>query len=82
MQRLDVKALGLTLGILWAVGLMLMSVASVVFNWATPWIKLIQTCYIGYTITSPGIIIGIVWAFADGFIGGALIAWLYNKLAK
>jgi membrane associated rhomboid family serine protease len=24
----------------------------------------------------------LIWGFIDGFIGGAVLAWLYNKFAK
>jgi len=28
-----------------------------------------------------GSLIGLVWGFVDGLIGGAIFAWLYNLLA-
>ena len=28
-----------------------------------------------------GSVIGLVWALADGFVGGLVFAWLYNRIA-
>ena len=36
--------------------------------------------YRGYNISAVGSVIGLVWAFIDGLIGGAIFAWLYNCL--
>ncbi|SVD32273.1 uncharacterized protein METZ01_LOCUS385127, partial [marine metagenome] len=36
--------------------------------------------YRGYTFTPFGSLVGFAWAIADGYIGGAIFAWLYNKL--
>jgi hypothetical protein len=43
---------------------------------------LISKFYIGYSITPIGSLLGLVWAFFDGLIGGAIFAWLYNKLSS
>jgi len=37
---------------------------------------------VGYSATIVGILIGAVWGFIDAFIGGVVLAWLYNKLLK
>lgn len=79
---LNPKALGLTLGIVWAAGLLLISLVANAFD---IWLEGVQTMaqfYIGYDITLKGAVIGVVFGFLDGFIGGWVIAWLYNKLAK
>ena len=38
--------------------------------------------YRGYTVTPIGSLIGLVWALVDGFIGGAIFAWVYNRIAE
>jgi len=38
--------------------------------------------YLGYSLSWGGGLIGLIWGFVDGFIGGAIFAWLYNKLGK
>lgn len=37
--------------------------------------------YPGYYITAVGSLVGLVWAFIDGLIGGVIFAWLYNMFA-
>jgi hypothetical protein len=29
-----------------------------------------------------GSVIGLIWALVDGLIGGAILAWLYNRLVE
>lgn len=38
--------------------------------------------YLGFGPTLGGSVIGAVWGFLDGFVGGALFAWLYNLLGS
>ena len=82
MAKLDVKAFGLALGILWSACVVLLGITSALFNWGNAWVKLLSLCYIGYNVTVVGVIIGAVWGFFDAFIGAVIFAWLYNKFAK
>jgi len=77
----NVKAFALTCGILWALAVFLM----------TWWVYLagggntlmtLGRFYIGYSISPLGSVIGLIYGFVDGLIGGAIFAWLYNRLAK
>ena len=43
---------------------------------------MLSSLYIGYALSFVGAISGAVWAFVEGLIGGALFAWLYNKLLR
>ena len=43
---------------------------------------LLERIYIGYSFTPIGSVIGAVWGFIDFAIGGAIAAWLYNKIKK
>ncbi len=52
------------------------------WSWGEPFLDLIGSAYRGFALTGDGILIGAVWAFADGFIGCAAFAWLYNKFRK
>ncbi len=36
----------------------------------------------GYTLSVTGCIIGMVWAFVEAFLLGALVAWLYNVFVR
>ena len=82
MLKLDVKAFGLTLGILWGVSLLIMGLLAMFFGYGTRFVAAVGGLYIGYKATAAGAVIGAVWGFIDAGIGGVIIAWLYNKLAK
>jgi len=77
-MKLDVKAFALTCGIIWGAGLFLLTWWIIAFEGVTGDVTLIGRLYKGYRISPLGSIIGLIWAFADGLIGGAVFAWLYN----
>lgn len=82
MGRLNAKALGLSLGIIWGLGAFLLAILSLAFNWGTKFVELLSSMYIGYDSTIRGSLIGAAWGFVDAGIAGVLTAWLYNKFAK
>ena len=43
---------------------------------------LLERIYIGYSFTPIGSVIGAIWGFVDFGVGGAIAAWLYNKIKK
>ncbi|MCP3940726.1 MAG: hypothetical protein GY710_04495 [Desulfobacteraceae bacterium] len=79
-MKLNVKAFALTGGILWGLGLFLLTWWIIAFDGATGEPTLIGRLYRGYTISPTGSFIGLGWAFVDGLIGGAIFAWLYNRI--
>ncbi len=81
MNKLNVKALGLTMGIVWGGGMLLLGLMTLFWNWGIDVITLISSVYIGYNPTLGGILVGTLWGFCDGAICGVLIAWVYNKLS-
>ncbi|MFH0908483.1 MAG: bacteriophage holin [bacterium] len=79
-MKLDLKAFALTCGIIWGLGLFFLTWWIIAFDGATGEPTLIGRLYRGYTISPVGSVIGLIWAFFDGLIGGVVFAWLYNKL--
>jgi hypothetical protein len=79
-MKLNVKALALSAGLIWGFGLFFMTWWIIIFDGATGEITLIGQLYRGYCISPIGSVIGLVWAFVDGLVGGAIFAWLYNLL--
>ena len=79
MQKLNIKAAGLALGILWGASIFLLGIFSM-FDYGRILVDLIAEYYIGYGASFLGSIIGGVWGFIDAFVGGVVLAWLYNKL--
>ncbi len=80
-MKLNVKAFALTCGILWGFGLFVITWWIIAFDGASGDPTFIGRLYRGYAISPAGSFIGFVWALADGVVGGAIFAWLYNLLA-
>ena len=81
-MKLDAKALGLTLGIIWGVCVFIMTLIAIPTGYGGIVLSGVKSVYPGYTIGPVGSIVGLILGFIDGFIGGYLIAFVYNKLAK
>lgn len=81
-MKLNIKAFALTAGLFAGVGLFLVTWWIIIFEGATHDPTIIGMVYRGYNISPLGSIIGLVWAFCDFFIGGAIFAWLYNLLGR
>ena len=84
-MRLNVKALALTLGFF--CGLAMLIVASANQVWPTygrALLDVVASVYPGYQPSAGigSVIVGTLYAFVDGAVGGALFAWLYNALAQ
>jgi hypothetical protein len=82
MDRLNVKALAIAGGV--PVGPVHADdrLVCVVFNWGNGFVAAMSSVYIGFRPTFLGGIIGAVWGFFDGAVAGAIIAWVYNGVAK
>ena len=81
-MRLNIKALSLAAGIIWGACIFLMTWWIILFEGASGDATFIAYVYRGYSISTIGSIIGLIWGFVDGLVCGALFAWLYNRLAK
>ena len=86
---LNVKVLGLVLGILMGLAIF------VATNWLVikgghitpdgeyvvgPHLQLLSQFFIGYRVSFLGSIIGFAYGFAVGTLSGALIGWIYNRI--
>lgn len=80
-MKLNVKAFALTCGLIWGFGLFFITLWIILFDGASCNVTFIGKLYRGYNISLVGSLIGLVWAFFDGVIGGAIFAWLYNLLS-
>lgn len=88
---LNTKVLGLVIGLLFGL------VIFIATNWLViegghigphgkyvvgPHLQLLSQFFIGYKVSFFGSIIGFVYGFAVGTLGGALIGWIYNRITK
>ena len=80
-MKLNVKAFALTCGLILGFGLFELTWWIIFFEGATGEPTIIGRVYRGYTISPVGSIIGLIWGFVDGLIGGAIFAWLYNLIS-
>ena len=79
---LNARNLGLSIGILWSAMLFLMTLLSILTGYADAFLRVVASIYPGYGISWGGAFIGLFYALVDGFIGGFIIAWLYNRMGK
>jgi hypothetical protein len=77
-MRLDIKAFALTCGILWGIGLPILTWWIMALDGPSKDPTWLGHVYRGYNLTFAGSLIGAVWAFLDGLVGGAVFAWLYD----
>lgn len=80
-MKLNVKAFALSFGLVWGFALFLLTWWLIGFDGPSSDPTLIGRLYRGYSITPVGSFIGLVWAFIDGLIIGAIFAWLYNLIS-
>ncbi len=80
-MQLNGKALGLTVGLLWSGGLFLVSLLNLMWpGYGVALLDVVDAVYPGYNAgTAIGLLVGPAYGFVDGFIGGCIFAWLYNR---
>ena len=81
-MKLSQKALGLSFGLVWGFTVLLATWWLLITGSSGLTISTLSHFYFGYTFSWLGGIIGLIWGFVDGFIGGVIIAWLYNLFNK
>lgn len=80
-MKLNVKAFALACGLIWGLGIFVLTWWLIVLHGSGGPAGLLGRIYPGYEITALGSVIGLLWALVDGFLGGLVLSWLYNKLA-
>ena len=81
-MKLNIRAFALSIGLFTGFGLFFITWWIILFDGATNQSTIIGMVYRGYCISPIGSVIGLIWGFFDGLIGGALFAWLYNLLSS
>ena len=85
-MKLDIKALALTLGILWGVfAMFLTGIANMIWpSYGQEFLKTMASVYPGYGAAPifGQVILGTLYGLADGAIAGAVFAWLYNRFVS
>ncbi|NEO87624.1 MAG: hypothetical protein F6J87_25685 [Spirulina sp. SIO3F2] len=81
-MKLNIKAFALAFGLIWGVGLFCLTWWLIAFEGVTGDVTFIGRIYQGYTVSPLGSLIGLSWGLVDGFLGGLMFAWVYNKLVE
>jgi hypothetical protein len=80
-MKINVKALGFTIGLLWGGLVLLVGLGNLAFSgYGSAFLNVVASIYPGYQATpSVGdVLVGTLYALADGFIGGLIAGWIYN----
>ena len=84
-MKVNVKALGFTIALLWGGIVLLVGLGNLAFpGYGSAFLEVVASIYPGYQ-ASPSIgelIVGVLYALVDGFIGGLIAGWLYNLFAS
>ena len=79
---MSIRAIALTAGLFGAATMFLIAWWLILIGNADGPPTLLERMYIGYSFTPLGSVIGAIWGFIDFAIGGAIAAWLYQKIKK
>ena len=80
-MKLNVKAIAFASATLWSLAVFLTGLANLIWpTYGQGFLQLVASIYPGYDATPNllQVIVGTLYGIADGAIGGALFAWLYN----
>ncbi len=81
-MQLNIKAFAIGLGILYGLGLFLVTWWVIAFEGITHDPTFIGRVFLGYQLSPLGSVLGLIWGFVVGAIAGGIFAWLYNRLAR
>ena len=81
-MKLNVKAFAMACALTWGLGVFFLAWWIMLFDGASHDVIFLGRIYRGFNISPMGSVIGLVWALADGAIGGAIFAWLYNRFVS
>ena len=82
--RLNAKLLGIVFGLVLGIGLFLVTNILVLKGGENvgAHLSLLAQFFPAYQVTFFGSLVGFVWAFAVGFVAGAVLGSVYNKVAR
>ncbi len=84
VARLNERAWGITVGLLFGVGLFAATIILVIRGGPHPGphLSLLKVYFPGYRVTVLGAVLGFIYAFVLGYALGRLIGSVYNLLVK
>lgn len=76
--KLHAFSFGVALGIVWGLSILITGLVAWGTGYGAGFVETMRTIYIGYEASVQGSIVGGIWGFVDMFIGGVIIAAIYN----
>jgi hypothetical protein len=84
-MKMSAMALAVAGAALWGGGLFAVGLANLAFpSYGADFLRMVSSIYPGYDGAPHvgSLLIGTVWGLADGWVGGYLLAWLYNQVQE
>ena len=81
-MKLNLWAMTLTAGILWALAVLLVGLGNLIWpEYGAAFLRIVASIYPGYHATKSigDVIVGTLYALLDGAICGLAFGWLYNR---
>lgn len=78
-MMLSPKSLGLAGGILKGLGVFVFTLIAAHTGYAHNLFSMMTEMWPGYTVSTAGSVVGLIYGFISGFVWLALLAWLYNR---
>src|SRR5690606_38368 len=82
IMELKKRAFGIALCLFWGLAILLGTWWMLIVGAQGQIFSKISVFYYGYSVSFIGGLVGFVWSFVFGFIGGVIFAWLYNLFVK
>lgn len=82
-MKLKISAVALTTGLVWGVAVLLVGIANAIWpSYGRAFLDVVGSVYPGYHPGTGGgsVVSGTLYALLDGAVGGAVLAWLYNRI--
>ncbi len=79
-MKMNIKALGLSIGIVLGTVVFLMTVIVLIGDYG--FFSGFDGSFLGYSLSWIGAFIGLIYGFIVGYILGTYVGFLYNKFAK
>lgn len=80
--KLSACALGSAFGILSALFVLAIGLLAHFVHYGAAWVNVVSSVYVGFDATPLGVLIGGVWAFAQGYVFGFVLAYVYNAIVR
>ena len=86
-MKIDVRALGFSLALLWGGGILVTGIANLIWpTYGIEFLEMLASVYPGYqgTASFGQVLVGTLYGVLDldGLVGGLVLGWLYNLFSR